>query len=323
MRTQIEFRELQQMSQQKPSYRLRFLNAALLAIFWGALATQAVFAGQNEALETALENASYLGIEEQPITLKEGHWQGEPYVEGGASRPTAGLIPDFHFNADLDNDGQAEIISFLWQSSGGSGTNIYLAVMRNQGEGVENIATALIGDRVKLINGRFESGQILIDVLQAGEDDAMCCPSQLATRSWTMESGKLKEGAFEVTGKLALTVLKDTNWVLTQMNQTVPPSEGFGITLAFVEDRIAGKSACNRYSAGINDGENPGDVIIGPAMGTRMACAKEIMQIESEYLATLTGVNSFSFLSGQLLLTGRQTDGSLVQLRYKKAEQDQ
>lgn len=294
-----------------------------MAMSCAALTTQPLFAAQNEALDTALQNASYVGIEEQPITLKDGRWQGEPYVEGGASRPTAGLVPDFHFKADVDNDGQTEIVSFLWQASGGSGINIYLAVMRNQEEGTENIATALIGDRVKLINGSFESGQILIDVLQAGENDAMCCPSQLATRSWTMESGKLKEGELEVTGKLSLTVLKDTHWVLTQMNQTVPPGEDFGVTLAFVEDRIAGKSACNRYSAGISDGENPGDVSIGPAMGTRMACAEEIMQIEGEYLAALASINAFSFLSGQLLLTGQEADGSLVQLRYKKAVKDQ
>ena len=309
------------MRKSKPFARLQFQGGVILALSWLALTTSLVFAGQNEALDTALQNASYEGIEDQPITLKDGHWQGDPYVEGGASRPTAGLINDFHFNADLNDNGHQEVVSFLWQSSGGSGSDIYLAVMHYQGDSVENIATALVGDRVKLIHGKVESGQIFVEVLQAGEDDAMCCPTQLAIRSWTMESGRLQEGKAEVTGKLALAVLKDLNWVLTGMNQAVPPDEGFGASLSFVEDRIVGKSACNRYSANIIDGENPGDIIIGPAMGTRMACPEGIMQIESEYLASLARVNAFSFLSGQLLLTGQDTDGSTVQLRFKRSQQ--
>ena len=81
--------------------------------------------------------ATYEGITEEPITLIDGRWEGEPYVEGGASRPSVGLIDHFVLNGDLNGDGRAEAAALLWSSSGGSGTRLYLAVV---GTGVDVIA---------------------------------------------------------------------------------------------------------------------------------------------------------------------------------------
>ncbi|NNK99209.1 MAG: META domain-containing protein [Xanthomonadales bacterium] len=53
------------------------------------------FAGAGFAATTTLEdlkNATYTGIEAQPVTLSGGRWEGSPHVEGGASRPTVGLM---------------------------------------------------------------------------------------------------------------------------------------------------------------------------------------------------------------------------------------
>ncbi|MDH4030864.1 MAG: hypothetical protein OEU49_08450, partial [Chromatiales bacterium] len=32
-------------------------------------------------------NATYLGIYDEPVTLRDGVFEGRPFVEGGASRP--------------------------------------------------------------------------------------------------------------------------------------------------------------------------------------------------------------------------------------------
>jgi heat shock protein HslJ len=61
------------------------------------------------------------------------------------------------------------------------------------------------------------------------------------------------------------------------------------------EAQITGKSACNRYSAGVEQGGSPGELKIGPAMGTRMACPGGLMELEQQYLEALSQVVGFSF----------------------------
>ncbi|HEY5775388.1 MAG TPA: META domain-containing protein, partial [Xanthomonadales bacterium] len=82
------------------------------------------------------------------------------------------------------------------------------------------------------------------------------------------------------------------------------------VTLTFDAGRITGKSACNRYSADIKEGEKPGDISIGPAMGTRMACPEPLMDLETRYLEMLAQVTRFSFHAGQLALNGQNGDGT-------------
>ncbi len=161
------------------------------------------------------------------------------------------------------------------KAAGGTGSNMYIAVMKPENGGYRNTSTALIGDRVKLRSGTIDSGKIFLDVLQAGENDAMCCPTQLATRTWKLNDGQLEEDAMEVTGELSLEVLEGSDWVLTHLNrdQTIPAD--IEVTLSIGGGRVSGKSACNRYSAEIKEGDKPGDIVIGASMGTRMACPEQ------------------------------------------------
>jgi len=282
----------------------------LLATLLGILISQDGVAGDTEATLSKLENATYTGIEDKPVSLTQGRWEGAPYVEGGASRPAVGLIEELQFMGDLDKDGENEIVAMLWQSSGGTGSNVYIAVMESRPDGYENISTALLGDRVKIRDGKIESGQIILDVLQAGENDAMCCPTMLATRSWILRDGQLAENEMHMTGKLSLGAVEGSNWFLAHMNVDQPLPEDAEVTLSFEAGRISGKSACNRYSADIKEGDSPGNISIGPAMGTRMACPEPLMEIEKQYLEMLAQVTSFSFHVGQLALNGRKGDGA-------------
>ena len=274
-----------------------------------AFSLQLCQAGDGRPTAAELANATYTGIEEGPVMLVEGRWEGEPYSEGGASRPSAGLVEDFALAGDLNNDGSIEAAVLVWRSGGGSGIFSYLAVMGRSGCEVENIGTAEIGDRVKLRSGRIDDGSISLDVLQQGEGDAACCPTQLATRTWSMVDGQLIEGEMEITGTLSLDTLAGTEWVLTHMNQNDPVQEGAEVTLAFTDDKISGKSACNQYSASVAQGEAPADLKIGMAMGTRMACPGELMDLEHKYLHALSHVTGFSFMAGKLALTW-ENDGN-------------
>ena len=134
-------------------------------------------------------NIPYQGIEDTAVQLTDGTWEGEPWVEGGASRPRVGLIKDFFLPGDLDNDGMDEAVVGLWQSSGGSGTFNYIALLDHTQSGITNTFTAPLGDRVKLEGGSIENGFVLVDVIQHGPDEPACCPTQAVTRKY---DGSLK-----------------------------------------------------------------------------------------------------------------------------------
>jgi heat shock protein HslJ len=278
------------------------LTLSLAGIFL-ALASQACLAGEGAPTAVELANATYYGTDERTVTLTDGRWEGEPYVEDGAARPSVGLVEDFYLTGDLDGDGRDEAVVTLWQSSGGSGTFNYVAVVGRKNDEITNLGTAALGDRVQVRSGRIDGDVIVFDVVQQGEGDAACCPTQLATRNWSLADNQLKEGEAKITGKLSLATLAGTEWVLTHFNRNEPILEGAKVTLAFADDKVSGKSACNRYSAGVEQGEAPGDLKIGLAMGTRMACPGELMDLESKYLDALSRVTGFSFLAGKLVLT--------------------
>ncbi|HEY5776956.1 MAG TPA: hypothetical protein VIS57_12765, partial [Xanthomonadales bacterium] len=209
----------------------------------GTLISQSGFACDSGTSTSQLGSATYTGIEDEPVTLSQGRWEGAPYVEGGASRPGVGLIEELQLMGDLDADGEDETVALLWQSSGGTGSNIYIAVMKPQADAYENISTALIGDRVKIRDGKVDSGQIILNVLQAGENDAMCCPTMLATRSWILKDGQLAENEMQNTGTLSLAAVEGSQWLLARMDLNQPLPENAEVTLAVEPGRISGKSA--------------------------------------------------------------------------------
>ena len=254
-------------------------------------------------------NMLYHGIyEHKGINLKNGKWSGMPFVQGGASRPTAGLIKDFTFTGDLNGDGVDERVVFLWESSGGSGTRIYIAVLGVHNNKLVNVATHLVGDRVQLQMGHVIQGKIELDVVQAGRGDAACCPTNKVLRTWSLRNKQLIENKAKSLGRFSLADLEGVQWTLTQMNRRDHLPENITITLTINGDKVSGRSGCNRYFAGIKEGKMPGDIEIGQAAGTRMACPGEAMELESRFLKALSNVIKYSFVNGRLALTYKDAD---------------
>jgi len=279
-------------------------------------ATTQVFSGTPDFLDTDMANATYHGIEESGVKLSNGRWEGQPFVEGGASRPAVGLVEDFTLQGNLDGKGGEESVVLLWQSSGGSGTFNYVAVLMETDGKLVNAATASLGDRVQVRGGSIKDGVITLSVVQQGEDDPACCPAELASRSWKLEGEQLEEQEMQIKGTLSVSALEGSEWVLTRLKQDHHLPEGTEVTVAFSEGRIAGHSGCNRFSAGVEEGEMPGEIRIGEAMGTRMACPGEQMSLETEFLDLLSHVSRFSFQAGKLILGGEKESYSFM-LRFK------
>jgi len=268
------------------------------------------------AAPTAAElgSATYSGIEDQgPVTLSAGKWEGEPFEEGGASVPMVWLSEGFYLSADIDGDGAEEAIAHLTYSTGGTGNFAYLAVLGREDGAIVQQGLAEVGDRVQIRKARIESTRVALDVLQAGPDDGMCCPTQLATRSFAMQGGQFVEAGTEVTGTASPATLEGQEWVLRKLSSTEAAPEGPEVTLVFDDGRLSGTSGCNSYNGGIEPGETATDIAVGPLTTTRKACPPEMMNLEQRYTAALQGAQSWGFHLGQLVINYRQGDsfGSL------------
>jgi len=277
---------------------------------------QAASGSRPAAAPTPAELAAmrYTGIIAGGVTLQDGRWEGEPFVEGAASRPVVGMVQDFTLTGDLDNDGLDEAVAILWESSGGSGTNSYVAVVGRRDARLVNIATALIGDRVQLRDARIADGRVELDVVQQGPDDAACCPTETATRVWVLADEGLSEMDASHKGTLSLLDLQGQEWLLVSLGRDVPVLDSLEVTLTFSADGVAGHSGCNRYFGAANPGEQSGELRFGPLGGTRMACPPAAMDFETHYLQMLAGVTRYGFLNGQLALTVQQDDSVSVLL---------
>lgn len=267
-----------------------------------------------------LAGAAYSGLNdvEGAITLAGGEWHGEPFVPGGASRPRVTLAPGFRVTGDLDGDGYEEAVVVLAQSSGGSGTFDYLAAVSRNAGTLQNVATIALGDRVAIRSAAIDAGTLRVDVLRAGEGDAMCCPGELAELAWTLgPNGFVPGEAQGVTGRLSFDALGSSEWVLREWRPGEPAPAEPEVTLVYQGGRIVGGSGCNRYFAGIEAGGSPGDMTVGPIGATRMACAEAMEAIEARYLQQLAGVRKFGFLLGRLALTGQRADGSIDTMLFE------
>ena len=254
-----------------------------------------------------LKNASYSGIEglKGPVKLVDGRWKGRPYKKGSASRPVVNFVRDFRMTGDLDGDATDEAVVLLNYAPGGTAQLLHVAVVARKKDKIENVATALIGDRVQIRDVRIEKQRLLVDVVRSGPKDAKCCPGEVTTLGWTLEPGaKLKP--FVVTAKperLTLETIGNTEWMLRSWDSKQAAPTHPAVTLVFKEGRFTGSSGCNNYLAPAKEGKIPGDVEVGPAGTTRKSCPDKEISVERRFLDQLARVKKFGFLVTQLALS--------------------
>jgi heat shock protein HslJ len=258
-----------------------------------------------------LSSATYSGILNEPITLSGGRWEGEPYVEGGASRPTVGLVDHFILTGDLDGDGLDEAVVLLLESSGGSGTRLFLAAIARGDDSVTNLSTLLIGDRVQVRSGAIDGGKITLDVVRAGPEDAACCPTEKALVTWALTAEGLTQMDDETIGTLSLADLGGHEWVLVELGRDQYLPEDVEITLLVQDERVSGSSGCNKYFAGVL-APTAGEFAFNGMGATRMACPEPEMDLERRYLQALAGASDYRFLGGRLVLSCETDEGSVA-----------
>jgi hypothetical protein len=54
------------------------------------------------------------------------------------------------------------------------------------------MATAPLGDPVRIRSVRIEKEMLLVSVVRAGKDDPICCPGELADLGWALAGSRLE-----------------------------------------------------------------------------------------------------------------------------------
>ena len=259
-----------------------------------------------------LKSATFSGVLDHAVTLKEGVYEGRPVVEGGASRPRVTLWDHLIAFGDLDGAPGEEAAVLLSESSGGSGERVYVAVVGARGGELANLGTTLVGDRVKIRTLHVADRRIVMDVVEAGPKDALCCPTQLARKSYALRNGTLQMVSSEVSGTLSLATLAGMEWTLVEIDSEPLPAGARPPTATFEGTRISGFGGCNRYMGGVGEEAGPGSMTVGPLASTRMACPPPEMDIEDRFLAGLAKISRYTFLGSRLALSGMDGDKSIT-----------
>jgi len=267
--------------------------------------------------EVEAASATYSGIYDAPVPLRDGVYEGEPFAAGQASRPQVSLVKDMQLTGDLDGDGTDEALFLLTESSGGSGSFTYLAVLSRGKSGVKNVGTADLGDRVQIRGWRIDDGVILVRLVESGPQDAACCPSRLVTRRWTLDESGLREAGIDDEGTLGPEVLAGVDWRLSGFGSGASAPAEPRATLEVRGREVSGTGGCNRYMGTLSFGETPGEIRLGPLAGTMMACPGEAMEFEQRFLAALAAVSRFSFHFGRLALASVAEDGTVTVLLFR------
>lgn len=141
----------------------------------------------------ALGNIEYDYVDGK-ATLVDGVYEEKPAPDS-ATFIVQLTLHETSAMGDLNGDGTDDAAVILVNSPGGSGVFEYLAVVLNAGGTPVNVATTLLGDRVRIDGMAIAAGQITLDVTTHGPDDPLCCPSQAATWVYALEGDALVKQA--------------------------------------------------------------------------------------------------------------------------------
>lgn len=256
---------------------------------------------------TTLKNLTYYGIYQDPVSLKHGSYEGQPFVPQGAARPRVQLAEQLYIVADLDGDGIDEAAAFLTESSAGSGSYTYLAIVDIDNHHYKNVATHKLGDRVMVRGLRLVQGKLELAMVIAGPQEAACCPTLKVHNTYRYADGKLQQLTAKEQGYLSLQDLAG-NWTLTRLGWNEPVPAEVKVDIEFHDNQFAGLAGCNRYFGAIK-GKAPRELAVGPIGATRRMCPEPYMQVEDRYLPALQNVKQFSFMFGQLALSYQDDKG--------------
>jgi hypothetical protein len=138
----------------------------------------------------ALRNAQYTDetVPGGTVQLANGKYS-EPAAPGSASMITVIMTPWVAYG-QLNGQDSAAVI--LVSDGGGSGSFYTLHAMQAQNGKPVEVASTQLGDRVQIKCLSIKDNQTVVDMVQAGPNDPMCCPTQEVVNTYALEGNQLK-----------------------------------------------------------------------------------------------------------------------------------
>lgn len=137
------------------------------------------------------KNATYL-IGTDSFTLVNG--KSEKVIVPGSAAKTITQYFGNEIKADFNSDGLIDTAFLLTQSSGGSGTFYYLAVVLGTNTGYKGTNAVLLGDRIAPQATGFQNGEIIANYADRKPGEPMTAtPSIGISRYFKISSDKLVE----------------------------------------------------------------------------------------------------------------------------------
>ncbi|HEY84515.1 MAG TPA: META domain-containing protein [Chloroflexi bacterium] len=261
--------------------------------------------------EDALKNATYQGIYDEPATLTDGFYEGDPFVEGSPMRPTVTYVDAVW--GDLTGDGVDDAVVFLAEASGGSGVFTYLAAVVDQDGQPVNVASVMVGDRTDINELKIENGEVVAKILTHGPDDPMCCPTRNMIKKFALQGDQLLETYSEVVdnkGESAQLTGVIWNWLgSTYSNdaksEVTTPGD---FTVTFNEDGyFNGKADCNNFGGSYTLTGN--SISIQPGPMTMAMCPQQ--ELADQFLKDLGAAAIFFFQNDNLLIDMMMDTGTM------------
>ena len=265
-----------------------------------------------------LADMPVVGVYDHPVRLSGGEFLGEPFVAGGSSRPVLRLWPELFSIGDLDGQAGEEIVGLLSETSGGSGERVYLIVAKLAETTAATVPAWLAGDRVKVRGLQIKDRRIILDIVEAGELEPLCCGTTLSRLALTLEPNGLRLAEKISQGFLSLRVVEGQTWQLVDEGTTRPPVYARCTTLTVSGEEITGHIGDKRYSGKIIE-TAPGQIAISRLASSVETGPDAPTAQEESYLSLLASVTQYTFLAGRLTLVGMRADHP-VMLKFAPVE---
>jgi heat shock protein HslJ len=189
---------------------------------------------------------------------------------------------------------------------GGSGSFYDLALLVKKEQRWVNQDVAFLGDRIAIHSLAVLNDGILINMMNHGPGDAMCCPTRQVIQRFVLKDDRLIKMSEEVQGTSG-PVLIGTEWKWQQSlysndTKAMPPvPENYTLKL-LPDGKVSIRADCNR-GGGVYRLEKE-RISIQIAYTTRAACPPE--SLEQTYIRDLNGAAIYSL----------KADGLFIDLKY-------
>jgi heat shock protein HslJ len=272
--------------------------------------------------EQALANMAYKSdfTESGKAPLSDGEYR-EQAAPGSATETVVKLSEQAAYG---ELNGQPAATVVLITDPGGSGTFYSLAVVVEQDGQPVNLASTPLGDRVQINSLVIENGQIVVDMVTQGPDDAMCCPTQRVVRTFALQGDQLVQSSSETLdqtraeGAGGSGDLVGPAWQWTGFSDPVEGPQAIAdpaqYTVEFLTDgQVKIKADCN-HASGTYTAEDSSILIeIGPM--TMAHCGPD--SVSDEFIYALGNARIYFFEGEDLYLDLFADSGTM---RFGKAK---